>query len=155
MKTLFVYDLDGNVCDAEWRTTLAGPEPSKDNRKRYKQWLKRVQSKKMLMKDLPVRGMLELVKATKKNAIYLTSRSETFRTVSAKWLKKHKFPGLKLYMRGKNDWKSSGKFKESVILSIIKQKKINVVIFDDDPRGDIFEAAKRNGWTFLKNLSGS
>lgn len=154
MKTLYVFDIDATLANAGWRNCIAGPEPDRNNRKKYLKWLKKVQSKKMLMKDKPVPGMRELTKAVKKDAIYLTSRSENFRDVTEKWLRKHKFPNLTLYMRGKNDWKSSGKFKEAVILSLVKNRKMNVIVFDDDPKGDIFQECQRNGWTFLKALSG-
>lgn len=154
MKTLFVFDIDATCADARWRNTIAGPEPDRNDRRKYLKWLKKVQSRKMLMKDKPVKGMKELVKAVQGNAIYLTSRSEAFRDVTDKWLRKQKFPKLKLYMRGKGDWKSSGKFKEALILSLVKNRKMNVIVFDDDPKGDIFQECQRNGWTMLKALSG-
>ena len=154
MKTLFFFDIDATLADARWRNIAAGREPNRKHRKKYKQWLKRVQNKKSLMKDKPVKGMKELVKATKKNAFYLTSRSEHFRDVTEKWLRKHNFPELKLFMRGPDDWKSSGTYKESVVLSVIKNKKINIVILDDDPKLDLLEACKRNGWTMLRAMSG-
>lgn len=154
MKILYVYDLDATCMDASFRHTVAGPEPERSNRKKYIQWLSKVQNKKSLLKDKPVIGMKELCNLTKKNAIYLTSRQESYREVTKKWLKKHKFPNLPLYMRKRGDWESSGKFKESVLLGLIK-KNTKLIIFDDDQKGCLLDVCKRRKWTLLKAMSGS
>lgn len=157
MNVLFAVDIDATISDASWRNKLAGKEPSRKNWKEYEKWLKKIQNKKMLMKDNPVLGMVELVSLIQSHAVYITARQSSFRKVTLKWLKKHGFPVLPLYMRPKNCRDSSGKYKEKVIKKILKdsEKLLSVVIIDDDPLSDIFEAAKKNSWTMLKSLSGS
>lgn len=157
MNLLCIIDLDGNCADMRWRHEIAGKEPSKRNWKKYKKWLRKIQSKKMILKDRPVPGMRELSWCLNKYAVYLTARNEAYRTVTNKWLKKNGFPKLKLYMRPRKNRELAGVFKEKIILDLLhKSRKFkHVVIIDDDTRGDIALAAKRNNWTILKNLSGS
>lgn len=154
-KLLICYDIDGTLADAGWRMKIAGPEPDRNDKVKYNRWLKKVQNKKMLMKDKPVPGMREQVEMSKTHSIYLTSRSEDFRAVTIKWLKKHKFADIPLHMRKKGDWNSSGKYKAAIILNITKTDEYDVMVFDDDPKGDIFAECQNYGWTFLKALSGS
>jgi hypothetical protein len=157
MNLLVVLDIDATIADAGWRNKLAGPEPARKDWKKYKKWLGKIQSKKMLMKDKPVLGMCEMSHLLAKHAVYITARQSSYRKVTEKWLKKNKFPKLKLHMRPKKCRKSSGEYKEEVIKNILQKsnKLLSVVIIDDDPKGCIFEAAKRNSWTMLKALSGS
>jgi phosphoglycolate phosphatase-like HAD superfamily hydrolase len=153
---LYIFDIDGTIADMEWRIRRAGPEPDKKNKKKYKAWLKRIQSKKMLLEDVPVPGMKEMVNALKKHSVYLTARQEIYRDVTKKWLKMHGFPSLNLYMRQKNDWNSNGVYKEAVILDLMEKMGYNViVIIDDDPHGDIQKVCKVRRWTMIKALSGS
>lgn len=157
MRLLVVIDLDGNCADMKWRHDLAGKEPSKKNWIKYKKWLRRIQSKKMIALDKPVSGMRELCLLLKKHAVYITARNEAYRSVTKQWLKRNGFPALKLFMRPRRNRELAGVFKENVILDLLHKSKkfVHVIIIDDDPRGDIFLSAKKNGWTFLKNLSGS
>lgn len=157
MKLLVCIDIDGTISDSAWRNIIAGKEPSRKCWKTYKKWLRRVQSKKMLLQDKPVPGMREMCLLMQKHAVYITARQETYRDVTKKWLKKNGFPLLHLYMRGNKNKLSAGQYKENVILSLLDKSKkfVHVVVIDDDPKKDIALAAKKNGWTMLKALSGS
>ncbi len=156
MKVLFAYDIDGTLADVAWRHFLAGKEPSRKNWTKYQKWLKRVQNKKMLLKDKPIPGMKELVLLTQQNSIYITARKEYYRKVTRKWLKKNGFPELPLYMRPNKSKMSAGSLKEKILLNILKKEGYkDILIFDDDVKGDIAFVAKKRGWTFLKALSGS
>lgn len=157
MKLLVIVDIDCTIADAKWRNVLAGKEPARTNWKKYRQWLKRVQSKEMLLKDKPVPGMKEIVQLLSKNAVYITARQETYRSVTKKWLKTNGFPSLPLYMRANRSKISAGQYKENVINSILARTKkfVHVVVLDDDYRGDIELMCKKNNFTFLKALSGS
>ena len=156
MNLLIAIDIDGTIADAGWRHILAGTEPNRKNWKKYKKWLKNVQSKKMLMKDKPVSGMKQFCHLVKKNAIYLTARQETYQDVTKAWLKANKFPNLKLYMRPNRCKLTAGELKEQIILKLLKNRKFtHVIIVDDDQRGCISLVAKKNNWTMLKAISGS
>ena len=156
MNSLFIFDLDGTCADMKWRHVLAGKEPNKKNWKKFKKWLRKVQSKKMLLKDRPVPGMRDMAILLKKHAIYLTARNESYRDVTKKWLKRNGFPNLPLHMRKSSDRSAAGVLKEKVILDILHKSKkfVHVVLIDDDPKGDIYMACRKNGWTFIKAKSG-
>lgn len=155
-EILAVIDIDGTLCHIEWRAKLAGKEPKRTEKKKYLQWLRKVQNKHTLMQDQPITGMKELVNIFKTNAVYITARSETYRDVTEKWLKKHGFPKRPLYMRQKNDWSGAGTYKAGIIIDILEKKGYNVpvVVLDDDSKTDLQYVCKLHGWTFLKALSG-
>ncbi len=156
MKTLLILDIDGCIADATERFQRAGQEPSRENRTQYLQWLHNVQNETTLSMDKPVPGMLALANSFELlgTIAYVTSREEKYREVTRRWLEQHQFPSShQLYMRGQDDWRSSGEMKEAII-KVLAVPYGAVVICDDDPRGDVQEAAQRNGWTFLKATSG-
>jgi hypothetical protein len=111
----------------------------------------------MLLKDRSIPGMREMCLLLKDHAVYLTARNEVYRKVTQEWLKKNGYPPLKLYMRPRKNRLLAGAFKEQQILGILHSSKqfLHVIILDDDQRGDIALAAKRNNWSMLKALSGS
>ena len=157
LKLLVLVDLDGTCADMKWRHDLAGKEPNKKNWSKYKKWLTKIQSQKMILKDRSIPGMREMCILLKEHAVYLTARNEIYRKVTNQWLKKNKYPALKLYMRPRGNRLAAGAFKEQQILNILHSSKgfVHVVILDDDQKKDIALAAKKNGWTILKALSGS
>lgn len=157
LNVLFCIDIDGTLADMKWRHDLAGKEPSKRNWTKYKKWLKKIQSKKMILKDRTIPGMREMCKLLRLNSIYLTARNEVYRSATKQWLRKNGYPALKLYMRPRKNRLPAGAFKEQTILGILHKSKkfVHVIVIDDDSRGDIFQACRKNGWSFLKALSGS
>lgn len=164
MKTLFVCDIDGTIADSGPRFKSAGFEPDRDKSKEeHEAWLHKVQSESMVLKDVPVPGMLSLVNAIQHNnadfmqAIYLTGRTEDLRIATELWLYKNNFPmAIALHMRPLLCYDKAGIFKECVIRREVENKKYDaVVVMDDDYLGDVEEMCKRNKWTFLKARSGS
>jgi beta-phosphoglucomutase-like phosphatase (HAD superfamily) len=157
MRTLFILDIDGTLANAADRFQRAGHEPSRSDRAAYSSWLHRVQSEATLAMDKPVPGMAPLVLslAASDDAIaYVTSREEKYRAVTEAWLLKNHFPQHRqLYMRGADDWRSSGELKEAII-KILAVPYDAVVVVDDDPLGDVQSMCSRNGYTFLKACSG-
>lgn len=159
MSVLFVIDIDGTIADAGRRFAEAGPEPSRDNKLVYDAWVRAVQSPESLSSDKPVPGMLALCRALGyypfDHVVYLTSREERWRLVTEEWLTTHKFPRLALIMRGNGNYLEGGEFKESTIDTLMQTKNASdIVVIDDDGRGDIEDMCKRRGWTFLKARSG-
>lgn len=157
-------DIDGTLADMRWRIEKAGTEPQKHNHK-HKLWLRKIQNNKTLMQDQPIRAMQELclsIHGGYCQLVYLTGRSEIYRKVTEEWLKQWGFPRARVLMRPRNNRKSNGKLKEGIIKNYtpvmgegLTHYYDDVLVIDDDAHGDIEEACKRNGWTFLKARSGS
>lgn len=163
MKTLLAVDLDGTIAHAGDRFSLAGPEPSRLDPDIYRAWVDRVQNHETLLNDKLVPGMQWLLwsleygqNLQRMKVIYLTAREEKWRGVTEQWLAKHKLPKFELIMRPDDNEDESGVFKEKMInLAIAAYGCDEVVVLDDDQRGDIHEVCLANGWTFFKACSGS
>lgn len=155
MSTLFVLDLDGTLADASRRFAKAGKEPRKRG-PAYTKWLKNVQSPKELLNDRPIPGTRDLARLLGNRAVYVTARSEIYRTVTSAWLAEHGYPSLALVMRPKRNRQSSGVFKERAIRGLVagSESVENVLVIDDDPTGGIEAVCHKNGWTFFKARSG-
>jgi FMN phosphatase YigB (HAD superfamily) len=157
---IYFLDIDGTLADATERFKQAGPEPSRSNRKQYLKWLAAVQDEQRLANDEPVWAMLPLVEALAKSGgtvFYLTSREEQYREVTKQWLEDNMFPKAPLIMRAADDWRSSGELKADamrVILQASNLEPCDAVLIDDDPRGDVQQAAHELGVCFLKATSG-
>lgn len=163
MSTLFIIDIDGCIAHAGRRFEEAGPEPDRSNKEVYEAWVRRVQNEDSLLADKPVPGMISLCQALSEyclsggNAMqYVTSREERWRDVTTRWLEKHHFPRrLALTMRGNGNYAEGVDFKETMIDMLVQVSGCEeVVVVDDDGRGDIEPMCARRGWTFLKARSG-
>lgn len=154
---LYMVDIDGTVVDARKRYKKAGPEP-KGNKtsKTYQKWVKTVMDKKQLSKDPEIRGMSELLESLRHTGIvvFVTSREETHRPVTTKWLEKHFMyaPSDRLIMRPKGNLEADHALKERAIDAELQgQLSLDqVFILDDDLRGGLAEVAKRRGWVMLQ-----
>lgn len=158
-KTIFIVDIDGTVAHAGRRFLEAGPEPVRDNKDVYDSWVRRVQSKESLSSDTPVPGMCSLVRALHSypfvRTYYLTSREEQWREITVKWLRTNGFPVIPLLMRANGNYVEGAEFKETTIDTLVQETgATEVVMIDDDGRGDLEAMCKRRGWTFLKCRSG-
>jgi hypothetical protein len=157
---IYFLDIDGTLADATERFKQAGPEPYRSQRRQYLKWLAAVQDEERLANDEPMYAMLALAAAlaqSKGTLFYLTSREEKYREVTKRWLKDHDFPPAPLIMRPTDDWRSSGELKGEamrIILQASNHDPIDAIIIDDDPRGDVQEAAHKLGVCFLKATSG-
>ncbi len=155
MNLLVICDIDGTISDAGWRHAIAGKEPSRKNWKQYRQWLRRVQSKKMLIQDKTVPGMREMVQLLRHHCVYITARQIRYKDVTKRWLKKNGFPDLKLYMRSNKSKVSAGQYKENLILSLLHKSKkfVHTIVIDDDVRCELELICKKNNWTLLKAMN--
>jgi hypothetical protein len=151
--TLIFLDIDGTCADSSKRFLRAGHEP-KTRGPAYTKWLNKVQDRRSLLKDLPVRGMPELAMMMRDNLIYLTARSEIYREVTKQWLTENMFPEAQLLMRPKRNTEQAGELKERIILSIVDPED-DVIVIDDDYNEELEVVCKRNHWTLLKARSGS
>lgn len=160
---LIFVDIDATISHVGDRFT-AHPPPVEKNRHNpvYQQWLIDVQAPELLAKDTPVPGMQQFVEAFP-NAIYLTSRSEIHKEDTLKWLRIHHFPPRGLTMRVEGDLRHYYDFKEDAINYMLKQRAdqdnsdinaYNVIIVDDDPKGELEKLCIRNGWVHLRATSG-
>lgn len=159
MSTLIIVDIDGTIADATRRFKEAGPEPARHNAAQYTAWVNDVQNAVSLLADPPVAGMRDMLHAL--NAIglvemvYLTSREEKWHDVTQAWLVENKFPLLPLYMRPDSSMEETEALKERVIRQCKYMfKATDVVVIDDDQQGKIEKMCLKNGYTFLKAMSG-
>lgn len=154
IKNYLFIDVDGTVADSYRRFLYAGPEPSRDDRALYMEWLGKVQDRDSLMMDEPVPmvvAMVEDLVSCGWEPVFLTSREEHWRDVTENWLMDHfntDVP-INLVMRPNGDWRSSGEFKGAVVAKYVKAFSAAIMI-DDDPRGDIAEVMRHLGVVHLK-----
>lgn len=156
---IYFLDIDGTLADATERFKQAGPEPAREDRDKYLAWLAAVQDEERLYNDTPVVAMISLAEAMAKTdkVVYLTSREEKYRDVTRRWLDDLGFPPGALVMRGADDWRSSGELKADAIRTLLQYESLepcDAVLIDDDPRGDVQQAAHKLGVCFLKATSG-
>lgn len=157
MKTLLILDLDGTVAHGGRRFEKAGEEPNKEDRDQYMQWLERIQDDKSLLEDKPVSGMSELAHSFTRHydIVYLTSREQKYSSVTHQWLLKHGFPLADIIMRPTGSFEDTADFKEGHIAALQGYGDYdNILVIDDDVTGELEKRCHKNGWTFLKALSG-
>jgi len=154
-KRLIICDIDGTIADIRPRLAKAGPEPKRRNKRAFQFWLDRIQNEKTLARDNvlePVRQMLEglLSKSGTTEAFYLTGRSERFRKVTSRWLKKFRLPKLPLLMRPEKDWRAAAAFKQEIIRKLVQEiQPQEVICLDDDGGGDCSRMYLKNGWVHI------
>lgn len=150
--TVFVVDIDDTISDGSRRTQLAGHEPDRvKDVQGYNAWRDRINEG--LEHDRPVSGMRDLVHAlvdAGHHVAYVTARGSELREVTREWLRQHGFPDEMLYMRAAADFRPSAAYKEFVITKLLTSEHEDVVVIDDDPRGELVDVCRRRGWTFLR-----
>jgi hypothetical protein len=149
---LVIVDIDDTISDGSRRTLAAGHEP--DRRKdtgAYNAWRDKINTGLEL--DAPVTAMRELVTALVEaghHVAYVTARGSELREVTRGWLRQFGFPDEMLYMRAATDFRPSAEYKEFVVSKLLTSDLEDVLVIDDDPRGELAEVCRRRGWTFLK-----
>jgi len=152
-KVKIYVDLDGTVCDSSRRLkSIKAPKNKTHYSAEYLHWLDLVQKEHDMLNDKVIKSMRTLARKLGK-FVYLTSRDEKYRAITVKWLTKHKFPKRKLIMRSSNDKTSYGYFKQKEIKKYQK-KGDQVILVDDDPRGQLAGICAKNNWILLKVISG-
>lgn len=157
MSLLLCIDLDGTCCDATQRFAEAGKEPARHNKEQYEAWVRDVN--KGMENDKPVSGMASLITIAGAmglaDVVYVTSREEHNRTATEEWLVKHRFPIFPLYMRPDGNDEETDVLKQYIINKAkYTYKASEVILIDDDQQGKLELMCKKNGYTFLKAMSG-
>lgn len=155
MKTLYVLDIDGTLANSAARFENAGPEPSREDKPVYIQWVEKVMTS--LDKDIAVPGMADMAHALTHvgEVVYVTSREDKWRELTRVWLVDNDFPYEDLYMRETNSWMETAEMKKLAIeIARHRLDCNNVVVIDDDEHGTIEAMCKEQGYTFLRARSG-
>lgn len=150
-----VFDIDGTLADISYRMQKAGDAPSKKNKKDFQAWLNKLQKKKDLLDDKPIKGMVDLASslANSFTVVYITGRAEKYKDATLQWLWQHKFPPGELHMRPDDDMRDTGEYKEEQMLLVMKTyEDNNIIVFDDDPEENCHSMYKKHGWTHLKAM---
>lgn len=153
---LVVFDIDGTLADITYRLQKAGDAPKRASKKEFQSWLNKLQNKKDLLDDTPIKGMKKLAWALHNNygIVYLTGRAEKYRDVTVRWLFDFGFPSGALFMREDEDMRETHVYKEEKMLDIIKTFKAEeIMVFDDDPEDTCGIMYKKHGWTHLKAMA--
>jgi len=153
---LWVFDVDGVLCDNTKAAVAAGPEPDRArDKEQYSRWLETVM--KDFDKHPPVGPIFLLLRRLYLDAytpaVLLTARNEEHREKTMEWLKRQ-FPSSplpRLLMRPKDNLWKSARLKEEMIKDLVGVYEAgSVVVIDDDERDELREVCQRNGWIFMK-----
>lgn len=147
---LLCVDLDMTLIDTKAVILAAGDEPAV-NTPEHEVWRAKATEVGALQDANAVAGILWLVRSLNCQIIFVTNRREDLRSLTEHWLQSFSLGSIPLLMRGNDDVRCSGDYKESVIkvaAQMLKEKDICVV--DDDANGSVQAACLRNGWVFLK-----
>lgn len=117
-RTAIIVDIDGTLCDCEHRRHFI----------EKKDWKSFYESARV---DKPNANVLEFIRLTKHEIIFVSGRPEEYRQLTWDWFVKHKITGTQLFMRADGDFR-----KDSVVKREIYEKKIaphfDIVLCIDD-----------------------
>ena len=109
-----------------------------------------------LVENAPLnRGVLQEVERVRREGaeiFVLTSRPETHRSMTNRWLRFHRVPVNKLIMRGNGDKRGSDVYKRDVVRKLKRQGYTVVKAWDDEPdvvsmyRDEGVDVTKIPGW---------
>ena len=155
--TLFMVDIDGCIADARHRYMQAGAEPEGSKvGTPYTTWLTAIMDHSLMAVDPPVPGMAALLDALDIEGhiiVFVTSREESHRFVTEKWLDDNGFLelGVGVIMRPLGSLLPDYVLKEQAVDTLITEFRPDaVVVLDDDLRGGLAKVCVKNGWTMLK-----
>lgn len=103
---MIVCDLDGTLCNSDWRISFA-------QEKRWEEFHSRLD---LDQPNEDVSGFLTMV--TDLHAaeiVFCTGRPETYREETEDWLKKYHFEHSALLMRGERDYRSDWRLKPEIL----------------------------------------
>lgn len=151
---LYIVDLDGTICSILERLKEAGPEPFKGDKEAKQAWVDRMQNQESLAKDEPISPVCAIVrnlKSASHQIVFLTGRSEDWKSVTQTWLNRFNLRNIPLYMRESRDWRPAGEYKREQILKILKIYQPDVACaLDDDPSDNTRQVYEELGITFMK-----
>lgn len=150
--SLFVIDIDGSIACLRKRVAAAGIAPDRSNLDAYRAYIQRLMDEKQMAQDMPIPGMQTLLRAlaSKEELIYLTGRSENYRTTTERWLLLNRFPEATVIMRSVNDWSSAADYKEKEMLKLKHKWGSNITVIDDDYDSDCSPMYQSLGLLHLK-----
>ena len=151
---LVVCDIDGTIADIVERQKRAGAAPDKKNKRKFQNWLNRLQPVELLAKDRPIAGMREVLHALADHhkLVYVTGRSDKYEEVTKGWLEALHFPCAPLKMRLPDDDElETDVLKERIMLELaIEYQDFTILVIDDDVEGVCEQMYRKHGWTHLK-----
>jgi beta-phosphoglucomutase-like phosphatase (HAD superfamily) len=121
MRQWAIVDLDGTLCDTSHRVHYAEDARRATNPvARQAAWTRFHEN---CTKDKPIEGVAAIVRAwyaVGHGVVYLTGRTDTYRSDTLRWLMEHRLPhtGVPLYMRQHGDYVSSAEYKTEQYLRI-------------------------------------
>jgi len=149
---LIVCDIDGTLASITKRHANAGLRPPKWCKRLFQMWLDKLQKENDMLEDPVHEEVLKALCCLSKSfkLVYLTGRSQSYRKVTRRWLKKIGAPKAPLLMRAQDNWQSPANYKEAVMHRLARKHGNQILVFDDDGNGDCAEMYRRNGWRHLK-----
>lgn len=151
---LVVADIDVTLAKIDERIKQAGLRPPRFWKRGFQAWLDRLQDPHDMYEDKPQPLVLKtiqvLARSKSVDLVYLTGRSNYYRSVTRRWLRKVGAPKAPLFMRPTGDWRKAVQFKESVMLKLQKKYGSEIVVFDDDGDNDCHPMYKKHGWRHFK-----
>jgi len=123
-KRTVIVDIDGTLADISHRR-----HHIEGKRKRWGKFFRDMD------KDLPIPEIASKVRQLSQNhtIILVSGRPDDYRAVTEQWLKKHKIPYQKLYMRKSGDFRPDDIVKQEILNDHLRKEDIKLVI-DDRPR---------------------
>lgn len=156
---LLVVDIDGTLADPTARFKKAGNEPNVKDPVAYQKWLDVLQAPGTLIDDPVIKPVAELVRTLEQTGIntvvYLTGRSDIYRTETTRWLEKNRLPSGPIIMRRADEYNKAGEYKRSAmrVLATLHEGD-DILVIDDDPSGDCSDMYRELGAVHLKVLAG-
>jgi hypothetical protein len=130
-KSFVIVDIDGTIADVRHRLHHIHGNGRKD----WKAFFEAMD------RDKPIPNMLDYVRqlSEKHTILIVTGRPDNYRDRTERWLRKHKVPYEKLYMRRTGDHRPDYEAKTAV-LEEVSPKRIVMAIDDRPPVCEMWEA---------------
>lgn len=147
-EEIILVDLDGTLCDCEWRRK----EFLCDEKKNFDAF------NKAAIRDMPNHWCLELIKAMGARLVfplYVSGRSDDCRDITMEWLNRW-LPGFKnhgLLMRKAGDYRPDVEVKKEFLTQVILPLG-HTILFAVDDRASVVQMWRDNNITCLQCAKG-
>lgn len=132
-----IFDLDGTLCDHDWRIKLIGPRREGVNpQKRFEKYHEQCHNDGPIHKNLNTLRQLHV----NYHIIICTGRPIKYKKKTEDWLKQFEVPYKLLMMRGNKDYNHGWKLKLGMIQQLPKLGFLPKMIWDDEKK--VIEMAK-------------
>jgi len=148
IKKTIIADLDGTIANIDQRRKASQTQDNKIDWEKFFNYNR-------ILKDTPNTPIINLLNVLKDkyNIIITSGRLETTEKATLKWLKKHRVPYNKIYMRKLGDRKPDDKLKEQMLYNDVLpncNNDINNIEFVLDDRNSVVEKWRELGLTCLQ-----